>query len=354
MIKNFYKNKRVLITGVTGFKGAWLSSWLILLGAKVYGTGFNPNKNKNLFYKLNLQKKINLRIFDIRDLIKLEKFIKEAKPQIIFHLAAQPIVFQSYRDPKYTFETNINGTLNILEVFRKNKNIKSLVCVTSDKCYENMGIKNGYKETDRLGGVDPYSASKACAEQVVRAYRESYFRTKDVRGLSTARAGNVIGGGDWSPKRLIPDCIRSILKNKKIIIRNPKFNRPWLYVLEPLRGYLILAYKQYKFPKKYSQAWNFGTIKNSITDVEQIVSYIIKFWGSGNYKIKKSRFYEQHNLQLDIEKSKKILGWKPIYNIQRSVEITTKWYSSVLKFKSPASEVTNLQIKDYMNDNKWR
>ena len=356
-IKNFYKNKRVLVTGATGFKGAWLCSWLLKLGAHVYGIGFNPNQNKNLFYKLSLNKKINLSLFDIRNFNKLDKFVNLNKPSIIFHLAAQPLIYESYNKPLTTFEVNCVGTLNVLEITKRSKFIKSLVSITSDKCYDNKGWKKGYKEDDELGGVDPYSASKASAELMIRAYRESFFNNKKINricGISSGRAGNVIGGGDWSAKRLIPDCIRSIRKKNIIKIRNPNFNRPWQFVLEPIKGYLILAKKQYENPKKFSGAWNFGTEPKSITDVKNIVKYIIQFWGQGSMQIQKvKKFYEQHNLQLDIKKAKKYLGWKPTYNIKDSVKVTTEWYYKVLEKKEDPISVTELQIENYMHENNW-
>ena len=222
-------------------------------------------------------------------------------------MAAQPLIFESYKKPLETFDINFRGSLNILESARNKKFIKSVVIITSDKCYESNNSSKGFKETDLLGGVDPYSASKSSTEIMVRAYRESFFKSKNnIKGISTARAGNVIGGGDWSQNRLIPDCIRSIMKGKKIVIRNPHFNRPWQHVLEPLKGYLILAKKQYEKPSNFSSAWNFGTNPNSLTTVKKIVEYIINFWGSGKLKIKKNKFYEQPNLQLNIKKQKSI------------------------------------------------
>ena len=353
-VKNFYKNKRILVTGATGFKGAWLCNWLLNLGATVYGTGNNPNKNRNLFYKLGLDKEIKLSLFDIRNFKKLNRYIKTSKPSIIFHLAAQPIIYESYKNPHTTFDINCRGTLNILEVTKAYKFIKSVVCITSDKCYENVGKIKAYKEGDLLGGIDPYSASKASAELIIRAYRESFFKNKRNCGISSARAGNVIGGGDWSEKRLIPDCIKSLLNNKLIKLRNPNFNRPWQLVLEPLKGYLVLAKKQFENPKKFSGAWNFGTEANSVTDVQTIVKYMIKYWGNGKMKlIRKKKFYEQQNLQLDITKAKKKLGWFPTYNIKHSVRITTEWYFKIFKKRKNPLEVTNEQIESYMNENNW-
>ena len=353
-LADFYKNKKILVTGATGFKGAWLCSWLLKLGAKVYGIGFTPNLNKYLFYRLSLDKKIILRLFDIRDFEKLNQFIKFSKSSIIFHLAAQPLVFESYKNPLLNFDVNFRGTLNVLEACKNLRSIKSIVLITSDKCYENTGELKKYKEKDRLGGVDPYSASKASAELIIKSYRESIFKNKIKCGVSSARAGNVIGGGDWSPKRLIPDCIRLLKKKSKIKVRNPYFNRPWQFVLEPLKGYLILAKKQYEDPIKYSSAWNFGPEFKSIKNVKDIVKLIINYWGSGAIKIEANKkFYEHHNLQLDIKKAKRYLKWKPTYNVVESVNITVDWYYRVLVNKENPIDVTNEQIKKYMHDNNW-
>ncbi len=352
VINNFYKNKKVLVTGATGFKGAWICYLLKILGAKISGIGHKPNKNQNLFYSLNLEKKIHLKLFDIRNKKKLNSFIKTTKPQIIFHLAAQPLIFESYKKPFKTFTVNSVGTLNLLEIVRENKFIKSLLCVTSDKCYENNNSTTGFKEDDKLGGEDPYSASKASAELIIRSYTESFFK-KSNRGVASARAGNVIGGGDWSPNRLIPDTIISLIKNKKIIIRNPNFNRPWQHVLEPIYGYLILAKKNYQNPKKYSGPWNFGTEKNTVTSVKKIVQFMLKIWGKGKLVIKKNRkYYEQVNLQLNINKTKKILKWKPKFSIYKSVKITVEWYKQVLVDKISPEKVTEKQINDYLNEIK--
>jgi len=351
-IRNFYKNKKVLVTGATGFKGSWLCSWLLKLGANVYGLGFVPNKNKYLFYSLNLQKKINLNIFDIRDFVKLRQFITSSKASIIFHMAAQPIVHESYKKPFLTFDVNARGTLNVLEAAKQSRYVKSLVCITSDKCYENLGSIKRYNELDRLGGADPYSASKASAELIINAYRESIYKNKKTCGISSARAGNVIGGGDWSPQRLIPDCIKYIRNKKKIKIRNPQFNRPWQFVLEPLNGYLILGKKQYENPNSFSSAWNFGPEEKSITTVKDVVKKIVNFWGYGSYQIKRNnKMHEHHNLQLSITKAKKKLKWKPIYNLSKSIKITTDWYYKVLENKENPLQVTNNQIEQYMDEN---
>lgn len=343
---NFYKNKKVLVTGATGFKGAWLSYWLHILGAKVFAIGYTPNKNKNLFYSLNLHKKININILDIRNKKKLNYYINKIKPQIVFHLAAQPLILESYKEPYKTYEVNTFGTLNILEICTKFSFVKSLICVTSDKCYESNFSTKGFKETDRLGGVDPYSGSKAAAEIIIKTYTESFKKKK--LGIASARAGNVIGGGDQSQNRLIPDIVNCLNKRKKIFIRNPDFNRPWQHVLDPLYGYLILASKLYWDPKKYSGPWNFGTEKNTVTSVIKIVKLAIKSWGYGELMInKEKKLYEQTNLQLNIDKSKKILKWKPKYKIRDSVKLTIEWYKKVLSKEITAEEITKKQISDY-------
>ena len=344
MVKNFYKNKKVLVTGATGFKGAWLCYWLNILGAKVYGVGYNPNKNKNLFYSLKLDKKIKLKLLDIRDKNKINKFIILSKPQIIFHLAAQPLILESYKKPYLTYTVNSIGTLNILESVRKVKSVRSLICITSDKCYESNYSTRGFKEGDRLGGKDPYSGSKATAEIMINSYQESFYKSKKC-GLASARAGNVIGGGDWSENRLIPDIINSIIKEKTIKVRNPNFNRPWQHVLEPLYGYLLLGEKLFKNPKTYSGAWNFGTKKNTVTNVLEIVKGKISFK-------KNQKYYEQTNLQLNIKKAMTILKWQPKYSIMKSVKVTAEWYKKVLIEKYSVEKITEKQIKDYLNEYK--
>jgi CDP-glucose 4,6-dehydratase len=350
-ISRFYKNKKVLITGVTGFKGSWLASFLLILGAKVYGTASKKSKKTNLFHQLRLDKRINFKILDIRDLKKLKNYIKQIKPILIFHFAGQTIILDSYKFPEKTFDINSRGGLNILEASRTSKFVKSLIITTSDKCYESKKGSKGFKENDRLGGVDPYSASKVSVEIMLKAYQESFFKKKLI-GASSVRSGNVIGGGDWASNRLIPDCIKSIKKNKTIFLRNPNFNRPWQFVLEPLKGYLILAKQQYQQPVKFSSSWNFGTKSNTVTSVKTIVRYFINFWGKGKFKVSRQKFYEQMNLQLDISKAKKYLKWLPTYNIRNSVKISVDWYKRVLINKEDPIKVTEDQIKNYIHDSK--
>ena len=350
MFNNFYQKKKILITGATGFKGAWLSLWLHLLKAKVYGIGFNPNRNRNLFYKLRLAKKIKLYNLDIKDYKRLQKLIKKINPEIVFHMAAQPLILEGYKKPYETYLINSIGTLNIIDILRKLKNIRSIVCVTSDKCYQSNNSTKGFIESDKLGGEDPYSGSKANAEIIVNTYLKSFFNKKKC-GLASARAGNVIGGGDWSKDRLIPDSIKALISNKTIVLRNPKFNRPWQHVLEPLNGYLILAKSLYQNPKKFSGSWNFGSEKNTVTDVLTIVKKIINIWGKGKIKYNKTnKYYEQKNLQLNISKSKKYLNWNPRLSIMKSVEMTINWYKQILVDKKKPDKVTIEQILSFMNE----
>ena len=353
MVNNFYKNKKILVTGATGFKGSWLCFWLNMMGSKVYGIGYNPNKNKDLFFDLNLHKKINYTLIDIRNYKKLKKKITLIKPEIVFHLAAQPLIFESYKKPYNTYLINSFGTLNILDILKNIKSVKSIVCVTSDKCYQSNNSKIGFLENDKLGGEDPYSGSKASAEIIANTYYNSFFKDKKKCGLSTARAGNVIGGGDWSQNRLIPDCIRSIMKKKIIVIRNPYFNRPWQHVLEPIYGYLVLAKNLYINPKKFSGPWNFGSKKNTVTDVLTVVKQIIKKWGYGKVNfLKKVKYYEQKNLQLNIQKASKVLKWKPKWSIKKSINKTVEWYKDFLVFHLKAENITKKQIQEYINDIK--
>lgn len=352
-LNKFYENKKILVTGATGFKGAWLISWLLKFNSKLYGISSKKIKRNSLFYKLNLHKKIKISYIDIRNFNKLNDLIDKIKPSIIFHFASKTLIYKSYKNPYLTFDVNFRGTLNLLECLKQKKYVKSVIITTSDKCYENKNTTKGYKESDLLGGDDPYSASKTAVEFMVKSYKEIFLNNKrNLIGISTVRSGNVIGGGDWSKKRLIPDIIRSLLKNKLILIRNPNFNRPWQHVLEPLKGYLILAKKQYENPLKYSSSWNFGTKINSLINVKKMVKLMINYWGKGKFKIKKNNFYEQPSLQLNIYKSKKFLGWEPTYNIKKSLKFTKDWYQKVYQFFEDPEEITSIQINKYMYDSK--
>lgn len=346
---DIYRKKRVFITGDTGFKGAWLSFWLKELGADIVGYALPERLNSDLFNVLNLEKSIQHIDGDIRDYAGLEKIIDNFHPEFIFHLAAQAIVRLSYDEPKGTFDTNILGSVNMLEIARKSSYLKALIYVTSDKCYKNKELMRGYRENDELGGYDPYSASKAAAEIVMTAYQNSFFKNKNKLGVASVRAGNVIGGGDWSENRIVPDCIRSLSKNKPVLIRNPKSVRPWQYVLEPLYGYLVLAAKLFKNPKQYSGAYNFGPLNRSMKTVEELAMLVIKCWGDGEIKYEKNStdFYESTMLHLNCDKARQVLAWSQQWDFDKTVFKTVQWYKHVLTQK-PAISITRQQINDYM------
>lgn len=331
-----YRNKKVLITGHTGFKGSWLSLWLTELGANVIGYSLNVPTQPSLFEAIRMKDKVIHIIGDVRDEKHLMTVFEEYQPEFVFHLAAQPLVRMSYKEPKLTYETNIMGTVNLLECVRKTKSVRVCIIVTSDKCYENKEWFYGYREIDPLGGYDPYSSSKACAEMVTSAYRNSFFNPKDYGkihnvSLSSVRAGNVIGGGDWAEDRIIPDCIKALSQNKQIILRHPLSIRPWQYILDPLGGYLILSTLMFKEGHRYSDAYNFGPDNANIITVENLTNLVIQCWGSGNYECEKESLnspYETQLLKLDITKVQTMLNWNPVYNINESVERTIHWYKS--------------------------
>jgi len=353
---NIYKNKKVLITGHTGFKGSWLSTWLTELEADIIGYSLEPPTQPNLFEALALDKKLIHIIGDVKDEKNLFSVFKKYQPEFVFHLAAQPLVRFSYKDPKFTYETNIMGAINVLEAVRKTKSVKVCIMVTTDKCYENKEWVYGYRENDAIGGYDPYSSSKACAELIISAYRNSFFNLKDYGkihnvALSSVRAGNVIGGGDWGEDRLIPDCMRTLSQNKTINIRNPHSTRPWQYILEPLNGYLLLGSKMYKDGVKYSSAWNFGPNDENIITVNELVKLVIKNWGNSTYKIDNSNHpHEAGLLKLDISKARRFLGWNPIYNISETIERTIKWYKYFYNGveKEKLYKITVNEIWDYV------
>lgn len=350
-LKKFYKNKKILITGNTGFKGSWLTMILNSLGSKTYGYSLYETSRPNLYKILKLNKKIKFIKGDIRDLNSLRSTINKFKPEIIFHLAAQSLVKESYKNPHFTVSTNSGGSTNILESCRLSKSIKSLVFITSDKCYENVEWIWGYRENDRLGGYDAYSASKASAENIFSAYLESFFKKKKI-GAASVRAGNVIGGGDWSKDRIIPDIIRSISNKKKLLIRNPNSTRPWQHVLDPLLGYIILGMKIYK-NNNYSGAWNFGPSNTAVYTVKDVVSQI-----SLNLGIKKNKFIiknknnnefkEAKLLKLNCDKASEYINWKPKLSSKESIELTCDWYKSYLNKKNMFTETQN-QINTFLS-----
>lgn len=355
MFNNIYENKKVFLTGHTGFKGSWLALWLTQLGAKVCGYSLVPNTEPSMFNVLGLEHKIEKSVIgDILDNITLEKAMKDFEPDIVFHLAAQPLVRLSYSEPVLTYKTNVIGTLNVLEAARKCKSVKAFVNVTTDKCYENREINRGYKEDEPMGGYDMYSSSKGCVEIMSSSYRCSFLQGDDTYAMATARAGNVIGGGDWALDRLIPDCIRAINNNEKIEIRNPVAVRPWQHVLEPLSGYLLLGEKLLESGKKYAEGFNFGPNENSVLKVADVAQKVIEFYGEGEIVIhKKDNLHEAGLLMLNIEKAKKVLNWSPTYTSEQAIEKTVEWYRHFYLNSTEMFSFTLKQIEDYSKKINW-
>lgn len=351
---DFYKNKKVLVTGHTGFKGSWLSLWLEMMGADIIGYSLEPNTKPSMFNELKLANKLTHIIGDIRNAEHLKKVVNQYNPEIIFHLAAQPLVRLSYKDPVMTYEINIMGSLNIFEAARANDSVRAIVNVTSDKCYENKESIYGYRETDSMGGYDPYSSSKGMSELLTASYRNSFFNPEKVGqthnvALASGRAGNVIGGGDWAEDRLIPDCVRSLSKGEIIQIRSPKSTRPWQHVLEPLSGYLLLGKKLLDNPVKYSSGWNFGPYDDSVLTVEKVVKKTIEYWGSGNLNIaESSNLHEANLLKLDISKATAFLEWKPVYKADEAIKQTINWYKEFYSGTNNLENYTYNQIKNYV------
>lgn len=332
MKKDFWTGKRVFITGHTGFKGSWLSIWLASLGANVKGYSLSPPTKTNLFEEARVYEYLQSEINDIRDRDKLKKSIESFQPDVVFHLAAQPLVRYSYNNPIETFETNVIGSVNLLEAVRTCKSVRALVNITTDKCYDNREWVWGYREDDPLGGYDPYSSSKACSELVTAAYRQSFFYDADSAGIASARAGNVIGGGDWAEDRLVPDILRSFEGKSALEIRNPNSIRPWQHVLEPISGYMKLAESLWTDKERFSGAWNFGPNYRDARSVTDIVKIISKHWGSG-IEISANNAGNPHEanvLKLDIAKSLTYLGWEPKWTLEIALEKVVEWHRSWL------------------------
>jgi CDP-glucose 4,6-dehydratase len=348
---SLYQGKKVFITGHTGFKGSWLTYLLVELGADVRGFSLEMDTTPNHFELLRLGNKIDHVVGDISDLSALESAVKDFQPDIVFHLAAQALVKNSYDDPVKTFNTNIMGSVNLLESIKKCDSVKSLVYITSDKCYENSEWVWGYRENDQLGGHDPYSASKGASELVFSAYSRSFFSSRMDLGAATTRAGNVIGGGDWAENRIIPDCIRAIESNVPIKLRNPTATRPWQHVLEPINGYLMLGSKLYENPELYSGSWNFGPSTSEIRTVEEVANDIISFIGKGSVEIEnvKGIQHEANLLQLNCDKAKQILGWAPRWGSEKTISSTAKWYKVFLE-GGDVESLTKKQIYDFFQE----
>lgn len=326
--KSFYSDRRVLVTGHTGFKGSWLTMLLTRLGARVTGYALDPPTDPNLFHLAGIADSITSVRGDVRNYHDLKGVIRQSRPEIVIHMAAQALVREAYRNPRDTYETNVMGTVNILDAVRDISGVRSVVIVTSDKCYENMEWCWGYRESDRVGGSDPYSGSKGCAELVSETYRRSFFSGPDAPALVSVRAGNVIGGGDWAEDRLIPDILKAVSKRETLVIRNPSAVRPWQHVLEPLTGYLRLACLSAEKPKEYSGAWNFGPEEHDAATVSYIVRFMQKEWDvEVNYLTDiSSEPHEAHYLKLDCSKARLRLGWQPKWGLEYSLRSIVEWF----------------------------
>lgn len=352
--KNFYKNKKILITGHTGFKGSWMSFLLQQLDAKVTGIALTPTTKHALFNILKLDKKIDSRLIDIRDLNSISKIFDEFQPEIVIHMAAQPLVIDSYKNPVYTYDVNVMGTVNICECVRQHSTVKSFINVTTDKVYQNNEWVYGYRENDCLNGYDPYSNSKSCSELITDSYINSFFNSLNI-AVSRCRAGNVIGGGDFNENRIIPDCVKYTVNNKAIEVRNPKSTRPYQHVLEPVVFYLYLAMLQYQ-NKTYAGTYNVGPNDDDCVTTGEIVQQFCEAWKEN--AVWKAREYdgphEAEFLKLDCSKAKSKLNWKPIWNINKAVEMTVAWSKAFYRQEN-IEEITKAQINEYLKEIvKWK
>lgn len=325
---SFWQNKKVFLTGHTGFKGSWTALWLHSMGAIVKGYALEPNTKPALFDVANIADIMESQIGDIRDLPKLQASIVSFKPDVLIHMAAQPLVRLSYKEPVETYSTNVMGTVNVLEAARDCVGLKAIVSVTTDKCYENREWEWGYRENEPMGGHDPYSSSKGCAELVTSAYRNSFFNSPNSASLASARAGNVIGGGDWADDRLIPDILKAFQNGKPVVIRNPLSTRPWQHVLEPISGYLVLAEALFSYGDEYAEAWNFGPKDDDCKPVNWILDKMVDSWdGSASWKLDKNNsLHEAKFLKLDCSKAKGRLLWEPKWELERTLNLIVEWH----------------------------
>lgn len=353
--RGLYKGKKVLVTGHTGFKGSWLCIWLKELGADVIGYSLDPPSSPNAFEACKLKDRVVHVHGDIRDFNRLKLAFEQYKPEIVFHLAAQSLVRFSYEEPRLTYETNVLGTVNLFEAIRNADSVRVVVNVTSDKCYENREWVWGYREDDPLGGRDPYSSSKGCAEIATSAWVRSYFPPQRYHehgiAVASVRAGNVIGGGDWGTDRLLPDCINALVAGKPIVIRNPNAIRPWQYVLELLSGYLLLGKRLWEAGPDFVGAWNFGPSDDQFWTVEAVTRKVIETWGTGKYEIRKdgSTPHEAQVLKLECSKVRKYLGWRPRHSLGWGIGQTVEWYRNFYEGGNSDSmwNVTTRQIRNY-------
>ena len=353
MNKQFWLGKKILVTGCTGFKGSWLIIWLNMLGAKVYGYSLPPPTVPSMWEDMHLESLCeSIYYFDVRDYAKLKECIELIKPDIIIHMAAQPLVRYSYDHPRETYEVNVMGVVNLLDAVRESNLSVTVVNVTTDKCYENKEWVWAYRENEPLGGYDPYSNSKGCAELVTASYTNSFFKQNSLVKIASARAGNVIGGGDWAVDRLVPDIIRSFINNKSPNIRYPKAIRPWQHVLEPLSGYMLLAQKLYTDGNQYSGGWNFGPLDSDVKSVEEIVNQMCDEWGNMSWhKDIKDHPHEANYLRLDCSKARMSLSWNPVWRLETTINKLMFWYKAYFA-KEDILDITKIQINEYMKDIK--
>ena len=347
-----WRGRRVFVTGHTGFKGGWLAHWLAYRGATVRGYALEPSTQPNMFTAAAVGSVVEDVRGDTRDYPSLERALKEFRPEVVFHLAAQPLVRRSYDDPLLTFSTNVMGTVNLLEAVRKTPSVRAVVCITTDKVYRNQEWEWPYRETDALGGFDPYSSSKACAEIAAASYRSSFFPPERLSehgvAVATVRAGNVIGGGDWSKDRLIPDLIRGFQAGEPILIRRPRATRPWQHVLEPLSGYMLLAERMLEQPERFATAFNFGPADEDAWPVERIANKLVDLWGEGAKWVRDEaeHVHEDHALRLDASRARLELGWRPRLRIESALEWSMHWYRN-WKQGEDMQRFTLKQIADY-------
>ena len=349
-----FKNKKIIITGHTGFKGSWLLAFLSTLNCKIFGISKDIPTNPSHYKLLNIKKNFKNIKLDVRDKKAIVKAFKQIQPDFVFHLAAQSLVKTSYNFPELTFNTNAIGTLNILEALRNLKKKCTVVLITSDKSYKNIEISRGYKETDIIGGEDPYSSSKGCAELIIRTYVNSFFTKENRVRIAVARAGNVVGGGDWSKDRLIPDCIKSWVKNRTVLIRSPYSTRPWQHVIEIIYGYLVLAKNLNKNQKLHGEIFNLGPAQKANYSVIQVLRYFRQSWEKCKWKIAKHKSLEKESklLKLNSNKAKKILKWKTNLNLRETLEMTLSWYRSYYINKEDMYKISINQINDYLKNIK--